>query len=177
DLVLDYAAGTSLAPRKQAVALAAVFVLVLLGLLFQARMEFGWGQRRRDLARRLNTRFRKVNERLGSKDWRGVGVEITNTVYFVLGEVSGQGGANVELEKLMRQAPPSVRREIGEPVLKLMDSFQALSFAPESLVTQLQEPERVKKMVNEMQGLMERAVSLGLNAERGDESSVSPTAS
>ncbi len=173
----DYDAGRSWPAERQAAAVSIAFALVASALLLQARAELGWGQRKRDLARRLQARFRKVNERAAAGDWRGVGTEMTNTVYFVLGEVSGQGGANVELEKLMRQAPPSVRREIGEPVLKLMESFQALSFAPEGMIGELKEPGRVKSLVSEMQRLMEKAVSLGLSAERGGGSSADPRAS
>lgn len=176
-VVLDYNAGHAWSQQRQAATLGGGLLLVIVILLVQARSELGWGQRKRDLSRRLQTRFRKVNERASVKDWRGVGVEITNTVYFVLGEVSGQGGATVELEKLMLQAPPSVRREIAEPVLKLMDSFQALSFAPDEVVGDLRSPERVKTLVSEMQALLEKAVSLGLSAERGGEPSTDPRAS
>jgi hypothetical protein len=176
-IAADFSDGRTFNAGQQVVGFSGLFVLILATLLWKARTELGWGQRKRDLNRRLQARFRKVDERVGSGDWRGVGVEVTNTVYFVLGEVSGQGGANVELEKLMRQAPPSVRRELADPVLKLMDQFQALSFAPEQMVTHLRESGQVRKLVSEMQQLMEKAVALGLSAEQDAASSTNPRAS
>ncbi len=157
------------------------FIVALLGvfatLLWRAQVELGWGQRKRDLSRRLQARFRKIDERVTAADWRGVGVEVTNTVYFVLGEVSGQGGANVELDKLMLRAPPSVRRELSEPVKRLMETFQAISFAPEEVARNLREPALVKKYLSEMREVLEKAVALGLSAEQGDGSEIGPKAS
>lgn len=168
---------TAWSAQQQWTGFSVLFAAALLTLLWKASRELGWGQRKRDLQRRMNARFRRINEKVQKADWRGVGVETTNTVYFILGEISGQGGANVELEKLMMQAPPSVRRELGEPVLKMMDPFQALSFAPDEMVKKLTDPERIKKLVAEMQALLEKAVSLGLNAERDDAFEKGPKAS
>lgn len=163
--------------RQQGILFLILSIAAVITLLWKASRELGWGQRKRDLQRRLQARFRRINHRVQAGDWRGVGVETTNTVYFILGEISGQGGANVELEKLMKQAPPSVRRELGEPVLKLMDPFQALSFAPDDVVKKLMDPERIKKLVGEMQVLLEKAVLLGLSAERDDAFEKGPKAS
>ncbi len=163
--------------RQQSIGFGLVFIFLSAVLLWKARTELGWGQRKRDLQRRLHARFRKVNERMSVADWRGVGVEITNTVYFVIGEISGQGGANVEMEKLMMRAPPSVRRELAEPVMKLMESFQALSFAPDDVARNLRDAGQLKKLTSEMQQLMEKAVALGLSAEQDDESAEGPKAS
>ena len=144
-----------------------VFGLVL---LWRARTELGWGQKKKDLLRQLRARLRRVEDRASAGDWRGVGVEMTNATYFVLGEISGEGGANVELSKLLLKAPPSVRRELGEPLTKQMEVFQVLSFAPEGVVGSLKDPEQMKKAIAEMGRLMERAVSLGVaqdDEERG----------
>lgn len=166
----------SLAANNAAVQ-GGLFVAVLLTLFWRARIELGWGQRKKDLMRRLKARLRRVNEKVEKGDWRGVGLEMTNTVYFVLGEVCGEGGANVELDKLLLKAPPSVRREIGGPVTKLMETFQVLTFAPEAVVGSLKEPARLKRAVSEMEKLMETAVALGLSSGQADESGSGPKAS
>jgi hypothetical protein len=156
---------------------AVLMVLVALGLLFRARNELGWGQKKKDLARRLRARLARVNAKVQSGDWRSVGVEMTNTVYFILGEISGEGGANVELQKLLLKAPPSIRRELGPQITKQMETFQVLSFAPVEAVGNLKDPAQLRKHVDEMSKLMERAVSLGVSSGQSDESGLNPTTS
>jgi BatD DUF11 like domain len=147
--------------RQAALGYVGLFAFVLLTLLWRARLELGWGQKKKDLQRQLRARIRRVDEKAAKGDWRGVGTEMTNAAYFVLGEISGEGGANVELSKLLLKAPPSVRRELGEPIEKQLEIFQVLSFAPENVVGSLKEPAQLKKSVGEMGKLLERAVTLG----------------
>ncbi|HVK61762.1 MAG TPA: BatD family protein [Bdellovibrionales bacterium] len=153
-----------------------LMIAAVVGLFLRARSELGWGQRKKDLSRRLRARLHRVNQKVSAGDWRGVGVEMTNTVYFILGEISGEGGANVEIGKLLMKAPPSVRRELGDAVVKKMDVFQILSFAPEAVVGSLKDGNELKKHVGEMSKLLERAVSLGSSDEQSSESELNPTA-
>lgn len=152
----------SLTRGQFAVSFPVLLLLAFAGLGWKARRELGWGERKADLQRRLRARLRRVDGRVAAGDWRGVGVEMTNAVYFVLGEISGEGGANAEFDKLMKKAPPSVRRELAGPLAKQMDVFQVLSFAPENVVGDLRKPERLRAAVSEMAQLMEQAVNLGL---------------
>jgi hypothetical protein len=156
---------------QQGTGFATSMILIALTLLWRARVELGWGQRKKDLARRLKLRMRKLDSLISKGDWRSVGVEGTNTVYFILGEVSGQGGANVELDKLLLKAPPSVRRELEESVYKLMEKFQILSFAPEAIIGPLREPAQLKQAVADLQKLMERAIALGAESNSDAETS------
>ena len=87
-------------------------------------------------------------------DYRLVGTEMTNLVYFVLGEVSEQGGANLEFNKLMEKAPPSVRKELKEPLGQLMKSFEVLGFAPESVIGSLKEKNKMRELVKKMGKLL-----------------------
>lgn len=155
-------------PFVQWSAWGAVYGLILVGLLWRARTRLGWGQRKKDILRILKSRLAKV-EALGAKgDWRGVGTEMTNTLYYVLGSISGEGGANMELEKLLQKAPPSVRRELGEPLKKQMEFFQMLTFAPDAVVEDLKKSTRLKTVISEMEDLLIKAVSLGLSDERSN---------
>lgn len=170
-LQLEYKAHRPFSNAEKGIGFAAVMALASFGLFFKARNEMGWGQKRKDLVRRMRTRLRRVDERMAKNDWRGVGVEMTNATYFVLGEISGQGGANVEFEKLMLKAPPSVRRELAEPFAKQMETFQVLSFAPEAVLEGfVKDPSQVKKAIKEMEALLEKAVQLGVSSGQSDES-------
>lgn len=150
----------------------AVFAGVGAVLAWRAREEMGWGQKKKDLMRQLKTRLKRVEEKAASGDWRGVGTDMTNTAYFVLGEITGEGGAHMEVSKLLLKVPPSVRQEVGEALAKQMDVFQVLTFAPEGAVGQLKEPEQLKKAVKDMEQLLTKAVALGLASSQEEQQSL-----
>ena len=81
-------------------------------------------------------------------------------MYAVLGEISGEGGAHVELEKLLQKMPPSLRRELGEDLTRHMEAFQILSFAPDEAVGKLKEPSELKKRCRDVEKLLLKSVSL-----------------
>lgn len=169
-LLTEFKRPWTMTATERSIGFTVMFAFMMVSLLFRARTQLGWGQKKKDLVRKLRARLRRVDGKISKGDWRGVGVEMTNTVYFVLGELSGEGGANMELEKLLMKAPPSVRREIAEPLMKQMEIFQVLSFAPESVVGNLKDQAPLQKAVTEMEKLMERAVALGVSSGRGNES-------
>lgn len=160
-LLVAWENASGLTGAQVAGAWSAAYGLAFVFLFWRARRELGWGRRRKNINRLLAERMKKVYQRLDKGDWRGVGAEMTNTVYFTLGELAGIGGANVELEKLLLQAPPSVRREVGEALVQQMSSFEALSFAPESVIGDMKEKPQLKKLVAQMEKLLQRAVILG----------------
>jgi BatD DUF11 like domain len=169
-LITDYRNDSPLSTSATLLIWCGVFLAVFATLFWRARIELGWGQKKKDLLRILHARLKRVEARAAAGDWRGVGTEMTNTVYFVLGAITGEGGAHLELSKLMLKAPPSVRRELAEPVAKQMEVFQILTFAPESVVGGLKEPGELKKAIDEMEKLLAKAVSLGLSSEQSSES-------
>lgn len=146
-------------------------------LLWRARTELGWGQKKKNLMRSLKVRLRRVETHATAGDWRGVGTEMTNTVYFVLGEITGEGGAHLEFEKLMLKAPPSVRRELSGPLAKQMEVFHILTFAPAEVVGGLKDPAQLKSAIAEMEKLMEKAVLLGLSSEQSSGFAADPKTS
>lgn len=143
----------------------ALYFLVTIFLIWRGFKELRFGQRKKDIEAILRSKFKKVYESRDKQDWRAVGVEVMNTFYFLLGEISGQGGASQEIEKLMLKVPPSVRREVGENLLKSLKKFEILSFAPEAAVGTLKSKEELKKNITEMEKLLLKAVSLGLGTQ------------
>ena len=176
-LLMEWESGSKIPIEAKNSFFALVYVFIFGALFMRARRELGWGERKKDLMRALKARLRRVNAKLDAGDWRGVGTEMTNAVYFVLGEISGEGGAHTELDKLLLKAPPSIRRELAGSLSKQMEIFQVLSFAPEAVVGSLKDPAQLKKAVADMEKLMERAVSLGLSAEQSSGSEANPTTS
>lgn len=140
-----------------------VYLFVFIALGWKARKEFGWGQKQRDLRQEIHKRLKKVATSIENSDWRKAGTEMANTIYHVLGEVSGQGGASLEINKLMDQVPPSLRREIGSDLNRLIEITQILSFAPEGVVGKYKESSELKKNAAEIEKILMRALQLAEN--------------
>lgn len=138
---------------------AVLYSAVAAVLLFKARLEFGWGRRRRTLKELVQKRLKHVDMALGKSDYRNVGVEMTNTFYTVLGEVSGTGGAAMELERLLEVIPPSIRRDHGDEIAKSFEFFQTLSFAPEEMLGKMKEKETLKSQVDHAKKVLNSVVS------------------
>ena len=129
-------------------------------------MGFGaWSSLRRrpkraSLSAILMRRLKLVREFANKGDWRRVGVELTNTLYYILGQISDQGGANVDLERLLESTPPSLRAELSEPIRKLVEKCEALSFAPEKMVGDLAEKPKLVALIDESEKVMSRMLEL-----------------
>ena len=143
-----------------------IYFLALLFLLWRGYSELGMRHRKKDIESILKYKFIKIYDLKEQQDWRAVGVEVMNTFYYLLGEISGQGGANQEIEKLMLKVPPSVRRGVGDELLKNLKKFEVLSFAPEAAVGSLKDKSELKKNLMEMEKVLFKAVSLGLGKSR-----------
>jgi hypothetical protein len=149
---------------------ASPLALVLLTLgLYAASLAFialfGWRKLRTkpkklSLKLVLKRRMENVRQLVAAKAWRKVGVELTNTAYYILGQLSEQGGANQELERLLEHTPPSLRNELSGAIQKLLNQCQALSFAPESMVSDMTEKTKLDKQIQEFEKVMSRAIEL-----------------
>lgn len=135
------------------------WIALCAGLYLKARAEFGWGRRQRDLREIVARRWKSVESALKGGDHRRVGAEMTNLFSLVLGEVAGQPGLTTEeVGKVLEKLPPSVRREHGDAIVRQFEFFQLLSFAPDSVIGPLKEPERLKKQAAETRSLMDRLI-------------------
>ena len=129
-------------------------------LIFKARRELGLGDKVYDMRQMLDERMRSVNQSVDKADWRQVGINSANLISIILGQISGRGGGSREIEVLLQDAPPSVRRETGESIRKLMNKSQTLGFAPEGVVSDLKEKDALNELVSELKGTLARAIKL-----------------
>lgn len=137
-----------------------LFVLAALGLLAFAAKKLEWFKRPANFKELFAKRLQKIDKALGQKKWREVGVEATNLSYFVLGEISGQGGANLEVVKLLEKSPPSVRREIGEELKNVMNKFYLLGFGPDLAVEEAIKSGSMKDDIKRLEKLLWKAIEL-----------------
>jgi hypothetical protein len=108
----------------------------------------------------LGRRLAKIRELIAAKEFRRVGVEMTNASYYILGQLSEQGGANLELSLLLEKTPPSLRNELAGPVEKLLTQCEALSFAPEALIGDMSDKGKLDSLAKEFERVMSRAIEL-----------------
>jgi hypothetical protein len=139
-----------------------LYLLSFVYLIWKSINDFTFEKRKKDIQSILDSRFKKIHNLVDKQEWRQVGVHVMNCFYFLIGEMAGQGGASEEVEKLILKVSPSVRRELGDDLLKLLKKFEILSFAPEGVVGVLKEKKELKQNVSEMEKLLNKAVKLGL---------------
>lgn len=137
-----------------------IFGLVVLGLLTKLVIDLGLFNKKPSLEEVINLRFKKIDKLLEKDQLRKLGIEVTNTVYEVMGEISGEGGANEELDKILAKTAPSVRREIETPLRKLMDFFGVLGFGPKTFVDGFKDIKDVKAKTKELKKLLLKAYQL-----------------
>ena len=173
----EFRAGSRLATEASAPAIGSLLIAALLALLWRARRLRLWGQARRRLPALIKARFRRIETRAAAGDWRAVGREAINAFYWALGEASGEGGASVQIEKLLMRAPPSVRRELGDEASRTLEKLQALAFAPEAAVGGLKEKASLAELLKSTEALLLRAAALAESFERSNEFEPGPRAS
>lgn len=138
---------------------ATLYSGIIVALLVRMQREFGWGRRRRTLKEQIQKRYKVVDGALKNNDYRKVGVEMTNIYYTVLGVVSGTGGAAVELQNLLEQVPPSVRRDHGAEIASSFEIFQTLSFAPDEMLGSLKEQDTMKKNIDRAKKVLSSVIN------------------
>lgn len=141
--------------------LSALALLAAFGwLMYQAKTNLRRKPKKQSLQIMVKRRMKSIRELADKGEWRRFGVEMTNAVYFILGQVSEQGGAHQELSRLLEHTPPSLRNELAEPIRKLLDQCEALSFAPESLVGDMAGKDKLGKLLGDFEKVMNRAIEL-----------------
>ena len=159
DVLVSWSATSTSPMIPQSALWLIVFATVVMSLVYKAQKELGGGQKKKDLKQEVLKRLAKVKSACEASDWRLVGTEMTNVFYYALGELSGQGGASLEISKLLDQAPASLRRDFGGELSRLIEIFQVLSFAPEGVVGVLREKETMKKNIEATEKVLLKAIA------------------
>ncbi len=146
------------------VALSIVTIILYLSVALFL-IYFGWRRLRRkpkkvSLELVLGRRLKKIREHIAAKEFRRAGVEMTNASYYILGQLSDQGGANLQLSLLLEKTPPSLRNELAVPIQNLLTQCEALSFAPEAMIGDMSQNARLEALSKEFERVMNRAIEL-----------------
>jgi len=143
----------------------------ILGLLgFKGYVVLLRKPKRENLQAAVKRRMKVVQNHINADDYRKTGVELTNLIYLILGQITEQGGANLEFGKLMDAASPSVRRELSEPLRKILDRAEELGFAPEKVLGQAKEKAEMNKLRKEAESVLNKAIALSSREEEAAKS-------
>jgi hypothetical protein len=160
NVIMSPEAGGSLVPYKLLLQIA-LWVLAFVALAYKVKKELFSSGSGKNIDLEIQKRMKKINALLDKDDWRAVGTEASNLIYYVMGILSGQTGANQQFEKLMDLAPASVRREVGADLAKQMQFFQTVGFAPAELVGSYKKKEVLQKELEAVSKVLSKAISLG----------------
>ena len=145
-----------------------VGILGLMVLLTKWAIDLGLFVKKVSLDDIIQRRFNRMEIFLAQSRWKDLGVEATNTVYLVTGHIAGQRGAGEEIEGVLAKIAPSVRREIEEPLRKLMDFFGLLGFGPKSFIAGFRDSKQVAVKLGELKRLLLRASQLMKGLDESD---------
>ncbi|MCB9073363.1 MAG: protein BatD [Bdellovibrionaceae bacterium] len=112
------------------------------------------------LLEKFERRFKKLRTVLTQKKWRELGVDATNLVNFVLGDIVGAGGADVHIDRLLEKLPPSVRKEISPDLKPMMNRFFTIGFGPDEALRQMVESNDFSRDLELLKKLMTKAIEM-----------------
>lgn len=145
--------------------LGMMYLAALLILGVKAYRVFSGQEQKKDLHKLLYRKIRKAEAAAAKSDFRQAGVEMVNLFAEILGELSGQGGSHREIEKMLELGPPSLRRQYGDEILKQLQDFQTLAFAPEELLKTGKSTDELGKRVQNGKNLLKSLIDLGAPLE------------
>ncbi len=149
------------------------YSVVFLLLIVRSIKVFSIGRSNKSIKALLEQKFKNVYDALKAGDFRLLGVEATNAIYFTLRESVGEVGSSQEIDKILQGMSPSLRREVEKDLRKSLDAFQALSFAPEEMLGDLLKKDNQKKLIQKTEKLLLKV----LKSERSEEFASTTSAS
>ena len=66
---------------------------------------------------------------------------------------------------MLMEVPPSVRKEVEEPLKQVMNYFEVIGFAPDEISNQLKNKKTAKENLAQLEKVLSKAVRLGANSE------------
>ena len=127
--------------------------------LGRLRSEVAPRLRRQSLREIVSKRYKKLDPLTKANNFRAVGAEMTNIFNLILGSISGQEAAGLEIDRMLERIPPSLRREFGASLKKQYEVFQVMSFAPENMLGIYKDEATVRKEVDVSKALLQKLIN------------------
>ena len=109
------------------------------------------------LRKKLDQQWKKVESAFAKNESKQVGIEIVNAFNLVLSEVSSHKSETQEITKMLERLDPERRAKLGSTLIQCYEEAQLLGFAPDSAVTELRQPERLKSLIQKSKQVLNQA--------------------
>ncbi len=110
-----------------------VYFILVLGILWRAKtIGLLGGHRKRTLYREYHVKYMELKKHLLSENYKKLGVEAINVINFTIGNLIDEVSADVQIDRLLEQMPPSLRHRLGSELSDVVSYFEALGFAPKA---------------------------------------------
>ena len=133
-----------------------LWVTAYVGLLFilitKALIGFGVIQKRNSLQAQFEQRWRAIYDLESQKQFRDVGVAVLKLVNDELSEIATK--KEVTTSQLLENTPSRLQKKLKKPLIDLIARFEALSFAPEDAVKDIDQ-KQIHKDLNKLKYLFQ----------------------
>ena len=139
-------------------------LLTGLGILFYAyRQQLLFPPKKKTRQQEFQERWQKIQRQFREKNWPQLGVDLCNLVYFTLLPQDGGGFVPIfsssqvgNLQTLLEHSPPSVQKNLKQPLMDLTDFFQQLSFKRQRSQGPLsgEEEQMIQKKMQQLKGVL-----------------------
>ena len=89
---------------------------------------------------------RQVNQAISQQDWKTASVILLDLIYLFLSELVGQGRALRNLDVLLQQLSPSLRKNYASDIRQVVDNLERVGFAPAHIASRLRNRENMVKL-------------------------------
>lgn len=134
--------------------ICAVVFLMSLGLLI---LSFFRSQVSYDFDKDLKLRFESLESLIQSGEWRQASIQAVNIVYFFANAKSKRKPRSQKLEDILSVLPVGLRRGIEISIKNLNADLQKYSFAPESMIENMNIKSKVLEKCLALKELLERS--------------------
>lgn len=134
---------------------------------FRGFKDLWTGKKSKDLQGILKKGLAKSRALAKQGDSRQTGITMINLLDEILGGISGKQGVDQEVRKALDQIPPSLRRSAGPDLLKWMEVFQTIAFAPDEVIKDYKNPVKLNEQIDGAEKTLNQVMKL---SQKTDES-------
>jgi hypothetical protein len=134
------------------------FGVSLVSVFAHAFLALGRTRRKETLSQALKQRLKRLNRIDLKAEPRKFGAEISNSTYKILSLVVGSASGSKELDRILKEGPPSLRKDLGESLKALLSEAEAVAFAPEEIAKKSFDEKNLTKLKNDFEKLMKASI-------------------
>ncbi len=118
-----------------------------------------------DLKTLMHLKEEKIKKLLQKNQLRSAATESLNLISKILNGVTDENLVDAELFKIIENLTPSMRREVGDDLLKISDRWQILAFAPEEAWGELKNENKIAELLASSKKALEKLIEIAFESK------------